>query len=59
MEKRQPLQYVLGKLNSYMPKNEIRVLPNTTHTHTHTQMKEHNVMPETIQLRGKYRQTTL
>ena len=69
MEKRQPLQYVLGKLNSYMPKNEIRLLPNTTHTHKHThthththrerEMKEHNVMPETIKLRGKYRQTTL
>ena len=30
MEKRQPLQYVvLGKLDSYMKKNEIRTLPDT------------------------------
>ena len=32
MEQRQPLQYmVLGKLDSYMQKNEIRTLPNTIH----------------------------
>ena len=32
MEKRQPLQQVeLGKLDSYMLKNEIRTLPNTIH----------------------------
>ena len=31
MEKRQPLQEgVLGKLDSYMKKNEMRILPNTT-----------------------------
>ena len=61
---------MLGKLNSYMQKNEIRILPNTTHTHTHTyththihthtnQIKNQNIMPETIKLRGKHRQTTL
>ena len=32
MEKRQALQQVvLGKLDSYMLKNEIRILPHTTH----------------------------
>ena len=32
MEKRQSLQQVvLGKLDSYMLKNEIRILPHTTH----------------------------
>ena len=33
MENRQPVQQVvLGKLDSYMQKNEIRTLPNTIHT---------------------------
>ena len=32
MGQRQPLQLmVLGKLNNYMQKNEIRTLPNTKH----------------------------
>ena len=32
MEKRQYLQYVvLGQLDSYMQKNEIRILPNPIH----------------------------
>ena len=32
MGQRQPLQkMVLGKLDSYMEKNEIRTLPNTIH----------------------------
>ena len=49
MEKRQPLQQVvLGKLGSYMKKNEIRRLPNTIHKNKLKWIKDLNVSPDTI-----------
>ena len=51
MGQRQPLQYmVLGKLDSYMQKNEIRTLPNTIHKDKIKWIKDLNVRPETIKL---------
>ena len=41
---------VLGKLDSYMQKNEIRTLPNTIHKDKLKWMKDLNVRPETIKL---------
>jgi len=41
---------VLGKLDSYMQKNEIRILPNTIHTDKLIVIKHLNVRPETIKL---------
>ena len=41
---------VLGKLDSYMQKNEIRMLPNTIHKDKLKWMKDLNVRPETIKL---------
>ena len=49
---------MLGKLDSYLWKNEIRTLPNTihvhvcarAHTHTHNWIKDSSVSPETIKL---------
>ena len=43
---------VLGKLNSYMYKNEIRTVTNTIH------IDKLNLRPETIKPRGKHRQNT-
>ena len=39
----------LGKLDSYMPKNETRTLPNTIHKNKKW-FKDLNVRPETINL---------
>ena len=39
---------VLGKLDSYMQKNEIRILPNTIHKDKPIVIKDLNVRPETI-----------
>ena len=41
---------VLGKLDSYMQKNEIRILPNTIHKDKPIVIKDLNVRPETIKL---------
>ena len=41
---------VLGKLDSYMQKNEIRILPNTIHKDKLIVIKDLNVRPETIKL---------
>ena len=41
---------VLGKLDSYMWKNEIRTLPNTIHKDKLKMVKDLNVRPETIKL---------
>ena len=41
---------MLGKLDSYMQKNEIRMLPNTIHKDKLKWMKDLNVRPETIKL---------
>ena len=41
---------VLGKLDSYMLKNEIRTLPNTIHKDKLKMIKDLNVAPETIKL---------
>ena len=41
---------VLGKLDSYMKKNEIRTLPNTIHKDKLKWIKDLNVRPETINL---------
>ena len=41
---------VLGKLDSYMSKNEIRTLPNTIHKDKLKIDKTLNVRPETIKL---------
>ena len=41
---------VLGKLDSYMEKNEIRTLPNTIHKDKFKMIKDLNVRPETIKL---------
>ena len=41
---------VLGKLDSYMQKNEIRMLPNTIHKDKLKWIKDLNVRPETIKL---------
>ena len=41
---------MLGKLDSYMQKNEIRTLPNTIHKDKSKWIKELNIRPETIKL---------
>ena len=41
---------MLGKLDSYMQKNEIRILPNTIHKDKPIVIKDLNVRPETIKL---------
>ena len=41
---------VLGKLDSYMQKNEIRILPNAIHKDKLIMIKNINVRPETIKL---------
>ena len=46
-----PLQeIVLGKLDSYMKKNEIRTLPNTIHKDKLKWIKDLKATPETINL---------
>ena len=41
---------VLGKLDSYMEKNEIRTLPNTIHKNKLKMIKDLNFRPDTIKL---------
>ena len=41
---------VLGKLDSYMKKDEIRILPNTIHTDKLKRIKDLHVRPGTIKL---------
>ena len=41
---------MLGKLDSYMSKNEIRTLPNTIHKDNLKQTKDLNLRPESIKL---------
>ena len=41
---------VLGKVDSYMQKNEIRTLPNTIHKDKLKMEKDINLRPETIKL---------
>ena len=41
---------VLGKLNSYVLKNEIRTLPNTILKDKLKRIKDLNVRPETIKI---------
>ena len=41
---------VLGKLDSYMEKNEIRTLPNTMHRKNSKWIKDLNVSLDTIKL---------
>ena len=41
---------LLGKLNSYLYKNEIRTLTNTTHKNKLKWIKDLNVRPETIKV---------
>ena len=51
MEKREPLpQVVLGKLDSYMEKNEIRTLPNTIHKNNSKWTTDLNARSDTIKL---------
>ena len=49
---------VLGKLDSYMKKDEIRILPNTIHKDKLKMDKDLNIRPETKTLRGKHGQNT-
>jgi len=49
----------LGKLDSYVLKNEIRTLPNTIYKIKSKWIKGLNVRPETIKLRGKHRENTM
>ena len=53
----QSLQYVvLGKLDNFVFKNEIRTLPNTIHKTNSKWVKDLNVRPKTSKSpRGKYR----
>ena len=54
MEKRQSLQQVLlGKLDSYMQKNEIRTFFYTMHKNKLKMIEDINVSPETIKLLGE------
>ena len=41
---------MLGKLDSYMQKNEIRTHPNTIHKNKLKMVKDLNVRPDTIKL---------
>ena len=41
---------VLGKLDRYMQKNEIRILPNAIHKDKLIMIKNINIRPETIKL---------
>ena len=50
---------VLGKLDSYMYKNEIRILLNTIHETKLKWIKDLNVRPDTIQLLEESTGTTL
>ena len=61
MEKRQPVQQVvLGKLDSHMEKNEIRILPNTIHKKKLQMDERPRYKTDTIKsLREKHRPNTL
>ena len=60
MEKRQSLQYVVpGKLDSHMPKNEIRALPGIIHKNKLKMDQRPNVKPDIIKNLEENRKSTL